>query len=277
MKKFSCASRTTDMTQKTFPKPQPYHAGAAFLTLFEKEVLRFRKIALQTVLAPVIMGVMYLAVFGELLDDKMATFEGVTYTQFLVPGLVMMSLLQNSFANSASSLLQSKIMGSLVFIELPPFSGLQLAAAFIGASVVRGLVVGNGVFIATFFWGRPMILSPLWVLAFAVLGAVLMASLGVICGLWADKYDQLGAFQSFVLMPLTFLSGVFYSVKSLPPVWETASRFNPFFYMTDGFRYGFFGQSDFNAWVSLTVLAAAAVVATAIAARLFVIGYKLRK
>ena len=132
MKKFSCASRTTDMTQKTFPKPQPYHAGAAFLTLFEKEVLRFRKIALQTVLAPVIMGVMYLAVFGELLDDKMATFEGVTYTQFLVPGLVMMSLLQNSFANSASSLLQSKIMGSLVFIELPPFSGLQLAAAFIG-------------------------------------------------------------------------------------------------------------------------------------------------
>lgn len=171
------------MTQKTFPKPQPYHAGAAFLTLFEKEVLRFRKIALQTVLAPVIMGVMYLAVFGELLDDKMATFEGVTYTQFLVPGLVMMSLLQNSFANSASSLLQSKIMGSLVFIELPPFSGLQLAAAFIGTSVVRGLVVGIGVFIATFFWGRPMILSPLWVLAFAVLGAVLMASLGVICGL----------------------------------------------------------------------------------------------
>lgn len=151
------------MTQKTFPKPQPYHAGAAFLTLFEKEVLRFRKIALQTVLAPVIMGVMYLAVFGELLDDKMASFEGVTYTQFLVPGLVMMSLLQNSFANSASSLLQSKIMGSLVFIELPPFSGLQLAAAFIGASVVRGLVVGIGVFIATFFWGRPMILSPLWV------------------------------------------------------------------------------------------------------------------
>ena len=159
----------------------------------------------------------------------------------------------------------------------PGFVGNDMHGADREAIIRTIRQFGIGVFIATFFWGRPMILSPLWVLAFAVLGAVLMASLGVICGLWADKYDQLGAFQSFVLMPLTFLSGVFYSVKSLPPVWETASRFNPFFYMTDGFRYGFFGQSDFNAWVSLTVLAAAAFVAAAIAARLFVIGYKLRK
>lgn len=265
----------TDRRQ-TYPVAKAYSPFAAFLTLFEKEILRFQKIALQTILAPVIMGVMYLAVFGELLDDKMATFEGVTYTQFLVPGLVMMSLLQNSFANSASSLLQSKIMGSFIFVQLAPFSGLQMAAAFISASVVRGLVVGVGVFIATFFWGRPMIVNPLWILGFAVSGAVLMASLGVICGLWADKYDQLGAFQSFVLMPLTFLSGVFYSVKSLPPMWETLSRFNPFFYMTDGFRYGFFGQSDFNAWVSFSVVAVAAVIFAGVATGLFIAGYKLK-
>lgn len=261
----------------TRPHPCPYRPFAAFLTLFEKEIHRFRKIALQTVLAPVIMGVMYLAVFGELLNDRMPTFEGVTYTQFLVPGLVMMSLLQNSFSNSASSLLQSKIMGSLIFIQLPPFSGWQLASAFILASIVRGLVVGGGVFIATFLWATPYIENPVWVLGFGFLGSAIMASLGVICGLWADKYDQLGAFQSFVLMPLTFLSGVFYSVKNLPPLWETLSRFNPFFYMTDGFRYGFFGQSDFNAWVSLSVVAAAAVVLTAVATWLFVIGYKLKR
>lgn len=262
--------------RENYPVAKNYCAFSAFLTLFEKEILRFQKIALQTVLAPIIMAVMYLAVFGELLDNKMATFEGVTYAQFLVPGLVMMSLLQNSFANSASSLLQSRIMGSFIFVQLAPFSGLQMAAAFISASVVRGLVVGVGVFIATFFWARPVIVNPLWVLGFAVSGAVLMASLGVICGLWADKYDQLGAFQSFVLMPLTFLSGVFYSVKSLPAPWETLSRFNPFFYMTDGFRYGFFGQSDFNAWVSFSVVFVAGLIFAGIATGLFVSGYKLK-
>ena len=259
------------------PQPHEYKPFAAFLTLFEKEIRRFGKIALQTVLAPIIMGVMYLAVFGELLNERMPTFEGVTYTQFLVPGLVMMSLLQNSFSNSASSLLQSKIMGSLIFIQLPPFSGWQLAAAFITASIVRGLVVGGGVFLATFLWAAPHVENPLWVMGFGFLGATIMASLGVICGLWADKYDQLGAFQSFVLMPLTFLSGVFYSVKSLPPLWETLSRLNPFFYMTDGFRYGFFGASDFNAWVSLSVVAAAALILSSAATWLFVIGYKLKR
>lgn len=261
----------------TMPQPAPYRPAIAFWTLFAKEIHRFRKIALQTVLAPIIMGVMYLAVFGELLNDRMPTFPGVSYAQFLVPGLVMMSLLQNSFSNSAGSLLESKIMGSLIFIQLPPFSGWQLAGAYIAASTVRGLIVGGGVFLATFFWAQPQMQNPLWVLGFGFLGAVLMASLGVICGLWAEKYDQLGAFMSFVLMPLSFLSGVFYSVKSLPPLWETISRFNPFFYMTDGFRYGFFGQSDANAWVSFAVVAAAALFFAGIATWLFVVGYKLKK
>lgn len=260
-----------------FPQPQPYHPWRAFWALFTKEIYRFRKIALQTILAPVIMGVMYLAVFGELLNNRMPTFAGVTYAQFLVPGLVMMSLLQNSFSNSAASLLEAKIMGSLVFIQLPPFSGWQLAAAFIASSIVRGLIVGAGVFLATFFWAAPHLENPLWVLGFGFLGAALMASLGVICGLWAEKFEQLGAFLNFVLMPLTFLSGVFYSIQSLPPLWAGISRFNPFFYMTDGFRYGFFGQSDANAWVSLCIVALAALISTGIATSLFVKGYKLKK
>lgn len=260
-----------------FPQPQPYRPWHAFWALFVKEIYRFRKIALQTVLAPVIMGVMYLAVFGELLNNRIPTFEGVTYAQFLVPGLVMMSLLQNSFSNSAASLLEAKIMGSLIFIQLPPFSGWQLAAAYIASSIVRGLVVAVGVFLATFFWAAPHVDNFLWVIGFGFLGAALMASLGVICGLWSEKFEQLGAFLNFVLMPLTFLSGVFYSIESLPPPWRILSRFNPFFYMTDGFRYGFFGQSDANAWMSLGIVALAALFSTSIATVLFVKGYKLKK
>lgn len=262
---------------KRFPQPAPYNARASFVSLLDKEILRFRKIALQTVCAPILIGVLYLAVFGQVLGEKMTTFEAVSYTHFLIPGLVMMTLLQNSFGNSASSLLQSKIMQSLIFIQLPPYPGWALAMAFIGAAVARGLVVGGGVLLAACFWSVPPMANPLWILVFATMGAALMASLGVICGLWADKYDQMGAFQSFVIMPLTFLSGVFYSVKSLPPLCAKLSLFNPFFYMIDGFRYGFFLQSDFNPWLSFSIVAAACLVAVTAATLLFVRGYKLVK
>lgn len=256
--------------------PQPYNGKAAFLTLLEKEVLRFRKIALQTILAPILLGLLYLLVFGEVMADKMPTFEGVNYLHFLVPGLVMMTLLQNAFGNSSSSLLSSKIMGSIVFILLPPFSGWQLSLAIIGASIIRGMVVGFGVFISAIFWSLPPIEHPLWVLVFAFMGALLMGSLGLICGLWAEKFEQVGAFQSFVIMPLTFLSGVFYSVSQLPPLWQTLSRFNPFFYIIDGFRYGFFMQSDFNPWVSLSIVSLSGVLFAGLATYLLQVGYKLK-
>ena len=197
-------------------EPQPYRPGASFLTLLEKEILRFKKIALQTIFAPVLMGVLYLTVFGQVLSGRMPTFDGVNYLHFLVPGLVMMTLLQNAFGNSSSSVLSSKIMGSLIFIQLPPFSGWELSLAMIGASVVRGLIVGGGVLLASVFWSAPPIQHVLWILIFAFMGAMLMGSLGLIAGLWADKFDQIGAFQSFVILPLTFLSGVFYSIHQLP-------------------------------------------------------------
>lgn len=256
---------------------QVYDGRAAFLTLLEKEILRFRKIALQTILAPILLGLLYLLVFGEVMSDKTPPFAGVNYTHFLVPGLVMMNLLQNAFSNSSSSLLGSKIMGSIVFVLLPPFSGWQLSLAIIGASIIRGMIVGLGVFLSSIFWSLPPLDHPLWIFFFALMGTMLMGSLGLICGLWAEKFEQVGAFQSFVIMPLTFLSGVFYSVSQLPPVWQTLSRFNPFFYIIDGFRYGFFSQSDFNPWVSLTIVSSSGLLFAGLATYLLQTGYKLKK
>jgi len=249
-------------------------AGAG--TLFYKEVLRFWKVGFQTVGAPVLTAVMYLMIFGHVLSDRVQVFDGVGYTSFLIPGLVMMSVLQNSFANSSSSLIQSKITGNLVFLLVSPLSHWAWFVAYVGASMVRGLVVGAGVFLATVWFAPPALVQPLWILVFAVLGSAMLGALGLIAGLWAEKFDQMAAFQNFIIMPMTFLSGVFYSVHSLPGFWQALSHLNPFFYMIDGFRAGFFGHSDVSPWLSLGVVGAAFVVVAGIALRLLRIGYKLR-
>ncbi len=244
--------------------------------LFYKEILRFWKVGFQTVAAPVLTSMMYLLIFGHVLEDHVKVYGTVGYTAFLVPGLVMMSMLQNSFANSSSSLVQSKIMGSLVFLLLTPLSHRAWFVAYVGSSVVRGLAVGAGVFLVSLFFATPQFAAPLWIIVFAVLGATLLASLGVIAGLWADKFDQMASFQNFVIVPMTFLSGVFYSVQSLPPLWEKISLFNPFFYMIDGFRHGFFGQSDVSPWLSLVIVGGACLCVSALAMHLLRIGYKIR-
>jgi ABC-2 type transport system permease protein len=228
------------------------------------------------VAAPVLTAVLYLLIFGHVLDDHVEAFPGVGYTSFLVPGLVMMSVLQNAFANSSSSLIQSKIMGNLVFLLLTPLSHWSWFFAYVASSVVRGLVVGVGVLVVTAFFTFPSMVAPHWILVFAVLGAALMGALGLIAGLWAEKFDQLAAFQNFIIMPMTFLSGVFYSIGSLPPFWQTVSHINPFFYMIDGFRYGFFGVSDASPWLSLGIVGAALVLAGGVAVHLLRIGYKIR-
>lgn len=254
-----------------------YDGWVAFLTLFRKETLRFWKVAFQTIGAPVLTAVLYLLVFGQVLKTHVDVFAGVSYSAFLIPGLVMMSVLQNAFANSSSSLIQSKVMGSLIFVLLPPFSRWQLGAAYIGAAVVRGLVVGLGVFLITLWWAVPTFDAPLWIIVFALLGATLMGSLGLIAGMWADKFDQLAAFQNFIIMPATFLAGVFYSVRGLPVFWQQVSHLNPFFYMIDGFRYGFFGQSDVNPWISFLVVAVSCTIATTVALVMLTRGYKLKQ
>ncbi|MDW5444060.1 ABC transporter permease [Polaromonas sp. SM01] len=245
-------------------------------TLFYKEVLRFWKVGFQTVGAPVLTAVMYMLIFGHVLQDQVKVYGSVSYTAFLVPGLVMMSVLQNAFANSSSSLIQSKIMGSLVFVLLTPLSHWAWFCAYVGSSVVRGLAVGLGVFVVTVYFGRPSFVAPLWIVVFAVLGAGLLGSLGLIAGLWSEKFDQMAAFQNFVIMPMTFLSGVFYSIHSLPPFWQTVSHLNPFFYMIDGFRYGFFGISDVSPWISFAIVGTAFLVVSGVAVNMLRVGYKIR-
>jgi ABC-2 type transport system permease protein len=239
-------------------------------------VLRFWKVSFQTVAAPVMTALLYLLIFGHVLEDHVQVFDGVGYTSFLVPGLVMMSVLQNAFANSSSSLIQSKITGNLVFLLVTPLSPMAWFVAYVGASVVRGLVVGGGVLLSTVLFVPLQLAQAGWILVFAAAGAALMGALGVIAGLWAEKFDQIAAFQNFVIMPMTFLSGVFYSVHSLPGFWQAASHFNPFFYVIDGFRRGFFGTSDVSPWLSLGVTLGALALVFALALHLLRIGYKIR-
>ena len=244
--------------------------------LLKKEVLRFWRVAFQTIAAPVLTAVLYLMIFGHVLSDRVQVYPGVGYVAFLVPGLVMMAVLQNAFANSASSLVQSKIMGNLVFTLLTPLSARDWFIAYVGAAIARGLLVGLGVYLVTLLYAPPRVASLPWVLAFALLGAALMGALGLLAGLWADKFDQMAAFQNFIIVPMTFLSGVFYSIQSLPPFWQTVSHLNPFFYMIDGFRYGFFGQSDVSPWVSLGIVGLAWLAVSALAVHLLRTGYKIR-
>lgn len=245
-------------------------------TLLYKEVLRFWKVAFQTIAGPVLTAMLYLLIFGHALEDHVKVYDTVSYTAFLVPGLAMMSLLQNAFANSSSSLIMSKVMGNLVFLLLTPLSYMHWFVAYVGAAVVRGLIVGLGVFVVSACFTDISFAAPVWIVVFAFLGATLMGTLGLIAGLWAEKFDQLAAFQNFVVMPMTFLSGVFYSIHSLPAFWQGVSHFNPFFYMIDGFRYGFFGVSDVSPWMSLGVVGAATVAMSIVAIHLVRTGYKIR-
>ena len=250
---------------------------SGFPTLLYKELLRFWKVSFQTVAAPVMMALLYLVVFAYALGDRVSAFAGVSYAQFLVPGLVMMSVLQNAFANSSSSLIQSKISGNLVFMLLPPISYLEFFGAYVLAAMVRGLVVGAGVLAVTVWFVDLRVSAPLWVLAFALVCSAILGALGLIAGIWAEKFDQIAAFQNFVILPLTFLSGVFYSIHSLPAFWQRVSHLNPFFYMIDGFRYGFFGASDTSPLASLAVVAVSFAMLAAACLQMLRSGYKLRQ
>jgi len=251
-------------------------AASGFPTLLRKEVLRFWKVSFQTVAAPVLTSLLYLMVFSHALAAHVQAFPGVSYVEFLIPGLAMMAVLQNAFANSSSSIIQSKITGNMVFILLPPLAPAEIFAAYLIASMVRGLVVGMGVFAAT-LWLVPLPLKePLWALAFAVVGSGMLGTMGIIAGIWSEKFDQLAAFQNFLVLPLTFLAGAFYSVHTLPPFWQAVSRANPFFYAVDGFRYGFFGQSDVAPGWSLAFATSAFAALSLITLHLIRSGWKLR-
>jgi ABC-2 type transport system permease protein len=250
--------------------------STGFPTLLYKELLRFWKVSFQTLAAPVLTSLLYLLVFSHALESRVQVYPGVSYKSFLVPGLAMMALLQNAFANSSSSLIQSKITGNIIFVLLTPLTPAQTFLAYLLAALVRGVVVAAGVLAVTIWFIDLPVANVLWVCTFGLLGAGMLGSMGIIAGIWADKFDQLAAFQNFIIIPLTFLAGVFYSVKSLPPFWQVASHLNPFFYMVDGFRYGFFGVGDVAPWVSLLVVGSCLALLAAISLRLLQTGYKLR-
>ena len=247
-----------------------------FYTLFYKEWLRFWKVSVQTVLAPVLTALLFLLIFSHTLRSHVEPFPGVTYPAFLVPGLAMMSVLQNAFANSSSSLMQSKMTGNIIFVLLPPLSHYEFFLAYLLAAVARGMVVGIGVFAATVWFVDLQFAHPVWAVAFAMAGSGIMATLGIIAGIYSDKVDQLAAFQNFIILPLTFLSGVFYSIHSLPLFWQGLSHLNPIFYMIDGFRYGFFGHADVSPVASLAIVGTSFLALSWLTLRLLRTGYKLR-
>jgi len=250
--------------------------GSGFPTLLRKELLRFWKVGFQTIAAPVLTALLYLLVFAHVLEGRVQVYGSIPYTAFLIPGLMMMSMLQNAFANPSSSLIQSRITGNLVFVLLPPLSHRQIFSAYLLAAIVRGLAVGLCIWLVALFFTSMAPQNILWVLVFACLSCGIMANLGIIAGLWSEKFDQMAAFQNFLILPATFLSGVFYSIHSLPPFWQAVSAWNPIFYTIDGFRYGFFAVSDVSPWHSLLVVLGVFIVLCLCTLRLLASGYKLR-
>ncbi len=249
-----------------------------FYTLLKKEVMRFWAVLGQTVSAPVITALLYLLVFAQALQGRMVSgYEGISYTQFLVPGLVMMTVIQNAFANTSSSLIQSKVMGNIVFTLMAPLGPVEWFGAYILAALVRAVLVAAAMLAVTLIFVRLPLAQPLALLAVFLLSAGSLAALGIIAGLWAQKFDQIAAFSNFIVTPLSFLSGVFYSVHALPAFWYTASHLNPFFYMIDGFRYGFFGHADVPILQSLLWIAAFFALVSTIAYWMLHSGYRMRK
>lgn len=217
-----------------------------FVTLLDKEVRRFMRVATQTVVTPMVTTLLYLLVFVQVLEGRYSPAADFTYAEFLVPGLVMMAVIQNAFANSSSSLLQAKMNGSITFMLIAPLSALEILLAFKLAAILRGLLVGLGVWSVAALLTDWNLAEPLWAMVFLLLTGAALGLLGVIASIIAEKFDHMSAFQNFVILPLTFLSGVFWSVKSLPEFWQPISALNPLLYMIDGFRYGMIGVSDFD-------------------------------
>lgn len=246
-------------------------------TLLAKETWRFFKVYLQTILAPVCTTFLFFLVFAHTFGTRAAPDGQMSYTAFLIPGLIMMTIIQNAFANSSSSLIQSKVTGNIIFILLPPMSAVELFLGFAGAAVARGIVVGAAVYLTVAWWANEItIVHPVYFLAFSVLGSAIPATLGIIAGIHSEKFDHIAGFTNFVIMPLSFLSGVFYSIHTLPPTWQIASHLNPFFYMVDGFRFSLAGVSDISPVISLAVGATTFGILAAIALLMFQKGYKLR-
>tara|TARA_Y100000590_G_C15732679_1_gene1017579 strand:+ start:3246 stop:4016 length:771 start_codon:yes stop_codon:yes gene_type:complete len=245
-------------------------------SLFYKEVRRFLKVGMQTVLGPVISSLLFLAVFSLALGRTIETINGVNFVNFIAPGLIMMTILQNAFYNSSSSIGQSKFQGTIIDVLMSPLSNLELTIGYIGASIVRGLICGFVTFIVILFFVSVNIHSYLALFFYAIMGSIMMGSLGTMIGIWADKWDQQQGITNFIVLPLTFLSGTFYSISRLPEFWKNLAAFNPFFYNIDGFRYAFIGKSDSSLVVGSITLMIINFILIFLCYLMFRSGYKLK-
>jgi ABC-2 type transport system permease protein len=249
-----------------------------FRTLFFKEVRRFVKVYMQTIAAPVVTTLLFYAVFAVAMGTggTRPPIGGVPYLQFLAPGLIMMAMTQNAFANTSSSMMISKVQGNIVDLLMTPISPAELGIAFVLGGMARGLLVGL-VTAATIACFQPFSITSLGaILVFGTLATMMLSLLGIIGAIWADKFDHIAAVTNFVVAPMTFLSGTFYSVNSFPPMLKSATHFNPFFYMIDGFRYGFIGHADAPLWQGFWVLLAMNAALWVVMLRMLVSGYKLK-
>lgn len=262
------------------PLLQPRDLGAVnwlgLWTLTRKETVRFVKVYAQTIVAPVISTLLFYAIFAIALGNGTKVVHGIPFLEFLPPGLIMMSMAQNAFANTSSSLVISKVQGNIVDILMTPLSAMELTLGYTLGGIARGLAVGVVSILSLAAFSNMAILHPGFILYHAFMGSMLMALLGVIGGVWSEKFDHMAAVQNFIVMPATFLSGTFYTADRLPGAWQLLCHINPFFYMIDGFRYGFVGVSDGTLGVGIILMAATNLALLAIAYRMIASGYKLK-
>ncbi|TPE61856.1 multidrug ABC transporter permease [Sandaracinobacter neustonicus] len=266
----------------TLPEPGvPVIDGVNWLgirTLYVKEVRRFFKVQMQTIWAPAITTLMFLAIFTLALGSAKGEVLGFPYATFLAPGLIIMGMTQNAFQNSMSSLIIAKVQGTIVDVLMPPLSHGELLACYVAGAVTRGWAVGLAVWAAMLLWPgvQVSVANPLQVLLFGTLGCLLLGLLGVLTGIWADKFDHGAAVTNFVVQPLTLLSGTFYAIDRLPPAMQAVSRANPFFYMIDGFRAGFIGVAEAPVWLGALIVGGLCALLWALAYALLKSGWKLR-
>ncbi|MCC7266896.1 MAG: ABC transporter permease [Caulobacteraceae bacterium] len=265
-------------TRPTPPLPRDYQGfnWSGFRTLYLREVKRFWKVGLQTLAAPVVTALLYMMVFVVAVQGARPPVHGTAFTTFVAPGLIMMSVLSNAFANSSSSILQAKMNGLMGDFLTPPLNSLELVLAFAAGAATRGVLVGAVTWAAVLPFAHLPLSNIFAVLFFAGGASVILATLGIMAGLWAEKFDHMAAVTNFVIMPMTFLSGTFYLVERLPEPFRTASHFNPFFYLIDGFRYGFIGHAEGSLAVGMAMTAGLAVCFTFVCLWMFETGYKIK-
>ncbi len=246
-------------------------------TLFKRETHRFLKVNMQTVAAPALTAILYLIVFRYAMGDRQVPGLSVDYFSFLIPGLAMMSMLQNAFANTSSSIIIGKVMNVHIYLLMAPLSALEMVLAFIAGAVLRAVVVAS-VFLLVLLPFVDISLHHFGlVLIYGISGSIIMGGLGLIGGMWSNNFDHMSMVSNFIIMPLTFLSGVFYSINQLPPFWQELSRFNPFFYLIDGFRHGFLGVGDSDPWLSIGIVTGFAIFIVLLCWRLWHIGWRLKE